>query len=247
MRFKTIAILAALCIALAVPARSQTYTIDQTSCGAASSPLYCYGVPATLSGATDASTTLWIDLKVVQNDTLVTTGPGNGYQFVYFLSGDLAPLGTAHIDTYFAATGPVVSGSRTATEITALAVGFSGTGYSGTLTLNFSYAYSGGSGRGGGGAGWKQTITVGGLSVFTQASRLETSKPKKIDAALSWNIHPRKLFGQYGYSECNGVSPVAGPFYGGNGYWCEVYKGYCPVTQLGNQWQWVYWTDCASY
>jgi hypothetical protein len=120
--------------------------VGTANCGRVSSPLYCYGIPATVNGVTG---TLWIDTYV--------TGYNAGTGFVLFMGGLNSQYGEATV------TG--VSPSPAAGQVTSLTINFKGSDYKGTLTVHFSYAYSaGGGGKGGGGAGWHFTCTGGSLS-----------------------------------------------------------------------------------
>ena len=156
----------AIAVALALPITSNaqtatTYTVSPYSCGAVSSPFYCYGLPFTSNGEPAGS--MWVDTYL--------TGPHANSGFVLWWPGLNLEQGVVNGSTGINTT--VTSNGRTASLPTTVVVGFSGDTesggtYAGLLTLNLAYTFSnGGGGRGGGGAGWHFSV-VGGTVKITQ-------------------------------------------------------------------------------
>lgn len=132
MRFKTIAILAAFCIALAMPSlRAQTFTIGASSCP---SPYYasaidCRSIPVTSSGITS---TVW---------AFIDYPP---YTSEDFLSGAIGDFQTNSVAVVSSTTLTWQSLGHTLTatvptELTATLLGVEGTTATGTLDLKLSY------------------------------------------------------------------------------------------------------------
>jgi hypothetical protein len=131
------------------------------SCGFASSPLYCYGIPVNVNGQPGGS--FWVDTYL--------TGANAGTGFIVWTN--VADLAEANISSNSYTNGTFTSNGLTITAPASMTAIFSGDtndgdggSYTGTMTLDFTYYYSsGGGGIGGGGAGWRFTCIGGTISI----------------------------------------------------------------------------------
>jgi hypothetical protein len=163
LKIRNLILALAAVVALAVPSFSSAQstltltTSDNYTCGRATSPLYCYGVPVFDNGVSDG--TLWLDVY--------TSGYSFGHGFIYWFNND-NDLQEAAIN------GATILSVNSLKQVTGLQVTFSGETtnggtYTGTAVFTFSYYYSsGGGGRGGAGAGWRQTVTGGTINISIQ-------------------------------------------------------------------------------
>jgi hypothetical protein len=174
MRFKTIAILAAFCIALAVPSlRAQTYDFVQPpgtpagqpySCGLGA--LNCDGIPFYLNGDnTQVESTVWIDLGLPSThfacfppheaNAVSTPTPLSPYGCDVPIDPNSVTWGPNKVYTSYGKTSPpLVSG-----------VAFSIEGV-GVMAINFGYYNS----CGRYGCRWYTTITAATLEIGTNAA-----------------------------------------------------------------------------
>lgn len=170
MKIITHFVLALALALLTLPSMAQTYAIGSVQCSRGLTPVYCYGVPATRAGQSDAS--FWID-----------TYPDTAHTSPYFIQwfNGLSNLGTSTVNrdaSLHPEYGPVSyttpDGKHwTASQLTVLSLTYYGTtstgnGYNGSMSISFAYTYVDVCSGRGCSTGWKRKVT-GGSTTFAVA------------------------------------------------------------------------------